>query len=157
LRLKGWKIRATDIFNKLYGDLVKSVFSLSKKHPEAYRVHPRTKLLASIQKAIKENVPSDPGHKNFRLGNTIGKKYSHWRRVKHQMPPRYRMFFRFHSNYTQSHDSSPFKCIIFAWFNDETTLRKNGSKSDVYEVFRSLLVKKRFQTIGQIYCNQQKR
>jgi len=53
------------------------------------------------------------------------------------------MFFRFHSNYTQSHDSSPFKCIIFAWFNDETTLRKNGSKSDVYEVFRSLLVKKK--------------
>jgi len=96
---------------------------------------------SQTQNAIKIYVPSDPVHKDFKLGNTIGKKYSHWRRVKHQMPPRYRMFFRFHSNYTLGHDSSPFKCIIFAWLNDETTLRKNGSKSDVYVVFKSLLMK----------------
>jgi toxin YhaV len=65
------------------------------------------------------------------LGSTLGKKHSHWRRVKkNNLPDRYRLFFQFRS------DS---KTIIYAWFNDESTLRKDGAKTDVYTVFESML------------------
>jgi len=49
------------------------------------------------------------------------------------MPGRYRLFFRFASR--------PAKTIIFVWFNDEHTLRKAGSKTDVYEGFRRMLAR----------------
>ncbi|MBF0390708.1 MAG: type II toxin-antitoxin system YhaV family toxin, partial [Desulfamplus sp.] len=70
---------------------------------------------------------------------TLDVKYSHWRRVKNNMPPRYRLFFRFYSDTSVTQYG---KCLIFAWFNDEFTLRKSGSKSDVYNVFKSLLANK---------------
>ena len=54
-----------------------------------------------------------------------------WRRVKKGMPDRYRLFFRF--------ASKPVKLIVYVWFNDEDTLRKAGSKTDVYEVFKRML------------------
>jgi len=49
------------------------------------------------------------------------------------MPGRYRLFFRFASR--------PAKTIVFVWFNDEDTLRKAGSKTDVYEAFRRMLAR----------------
>ena len=33
------------------------------------------------------------------------------------------------------------KLIVYVWFNDEHTLRKAGSKTDVYEAFRRLLLR----------------
>jgi toxin YhaV len=54
-----------------------------------------------------------------------------WRRVKTGMPDRYRLFFRFASR--------PMKVIVYAWFNDEDTLRKAGSNTDVYETFKRML------------------
>lgn len=49
------------------------------------------------------------------------------------MPDRYRLFFRF--------ASSPVKVIVYVWFNDEDTLRKAGSKTDVYEAFKRMLAR----------------
>jgi len=43
----------------------------------------------------------------------------------------HRLFFRF--------TSKPVKVIVYVWFNDEDTLRKAGSKTDVYEVFKRML------------------
>ena len=31
------------------------------------------------------------------------------------------------------------KVIVYVWFNDEDTLRKAGSKTDVYAAFRRML------------------
>ena len=31
--------------------------------------------------------------------------------------------------------------IVYAWFNDEDTLRKAGSKTDVYEAFKRMLAR----------------
>jgi toxin YhaV len=72
----------------------------------------------------------------FCLGHALGDKYKNWRRAKNHLPPRYRLFFKFFSSK---------KDIIYAWFNDEFTLRKNGSKSDVYQVFKSLLEREEIQ------------
>ena len=57
-------------------------------------------------------------------------EFLHWFRVKKQgLLPRYRLFFQFRSE-------AP-KTIIYAWLNDERTLRKAGDKNDVYAVFYS--------------------
>jgi hypothetical protein len=76
-------------------------------------------------------VPANPDHPDFRLGKTLGAQYTNWRRVKKGMPDRYRLFFRF--------ASKPIKLIVYVWFNDDDTLRKAGSKTDVYEVFKRML------------------
>ncbi len=64
----------------------------------------------------------------FRQGNILGKDNRHWFHAKFH--ERYRLFYRF---------SSKEKVIIYAWVNDERTLRKAGSKTDPYSVFRSML------------------
>lgn len=141
IEINGWRILSTKVFNHLYKKLVMHVSKLSKNDPDNYKSHPKTKLLASIQRAIKVDVPANPNDKSFRLGKTLGSKYTHWRRVKNNMPPRYRMFFRFHSKFFERKDKERANWIIFAWFNDELTLRKEGAKNDVYRVFKSFLEK----------------
>ena len=51
--------------------------------------------------------------------------------MKKGMPDRYRLRFGF--------ASSPIKPIVYVWFNDEDTLRKAETKSDVDAVFRRML------------------
>jgi toxin YhaV len=75
----------------------------------------------------------NPDHPDFRLGKTLGLEYTNWRRVKKGMPDRYRLFFRF--------ASSPVRLIVYVWFNDQDTLRKAGSRTDVYEVFKRMLAR----------------
>lgn len=49
------------------------------------------------------------------------------------MPARYRLFFRF--------ASAPVQLIVYVWFIDEDTLRKAGSRTDVYEAFSCMLMR----------------
>ena len=106
---------------------------LARRRPATYTSHPKTGLLASVYKVIIQSVPSNPAHADFRLGKTLGAEYGNRRRVKKGMPDWYRLFFRF--------TSTPVKLIVCVWFNDEHTLRKAGSKTDVYEAFRRLLLR----------------
>ena len=70
-------------------------------------------------------IPTAP---EFRQGDTLGPDNRHWFRAKfHQ---RYRLFFRF---------STKDRVIVYVWVNDEFTLRKAGSKTDAYAVFKSML------------------
>jgi toxin YhaV len=110
-----------------------AVAKLAASDPEGYKTHPKTKLLASLYRAVTQLVPANPDAPEFRLGKTLGGENTHWRRVKKGMPDRYRLFFRF--------ASSPLKVIVYVWFNDENTLRKIGSKTDVYETFRRMLAR----------------
>jgi toxin YhaV len=130
LNIKGWDIHYFTLFAAILSQLEKDVLSLSQKDPENYKHHPKTKLLAYVYNSIKEDVPSDPAHKKFFLGKTLGKQYGDWRRVKRGLPPRYRLFFRFESIK---------KLIVYVWMNDEHTYRKDGDKNDVYAVFARLL------------------
>lgn len=85
------------------------------------------------------DVPEDPANKDFNWGKTLGEKYRHWKRVRKRMPPRYRTFFRYHSDFVIRKGSSAEKCIIFVWFNDELTLRKEDAKTDCYNVLLRLI------------------
>jgi toxin YhaV len=104
--------------------LIRTVEALKKQQPKTYRNHPKTKLLKRVLDLILAEIPRDPNAAVFQLGNTLGPAYRHWRRAK--FLGRFRLFFRF---------SSTHKAIVYAWVNDETTLRKAGAQSDPYAVF----------------------
>lgn len=129
----GWRLYFFRVFKAALDELEATVTELARKDPEGYRAHPKTKLLASVYRAVTELVPTNPDAPEFRLGKTLGAGNANWRRVKAGMPERYRLFFRF--------ASSPVKIVVYVWFNDEDSLRKAGSKTDVYETFKRLLAR----------------
>lgn len=103
-----------------------------KNHNPDYKQHPHTKLLLSTWSVMKESL-SQPNAPQYKLGNTLGQENRHWRRCKDRLPPRYRLFFQF---------SSDESACIYVWLNNENTLRKAGSRKDVYAVFANLLQSK---------------
>jgi toxin YhaV len=124
----GWTLLATEEFNRQLTSLAAEVEALRAGDPEGWRTHPRAKFLARVVDIVLNEVPSDPGHKAFRQGSTLGEAYKHWFRVK--FLGRFRLFFRW---------DGKAKVIIYGWLNDENTLRKAGSKTDPYAVFRRRL------------------
>lgn len=102
---------------------------LAMKRPDDYRQSANAKLLAAIHKLIFQTVPADPTAASFRQGSTLGDDRKHWFRAKFGNG-RFRLFFRY---------SSTAKIIVFAWVNDQSTLRTYGSKADAYKVFKSML------------------
>jgi toxin YhaV len=129
----GWSLYYFRTFKAALDELEAAVTKLAADDPTGYRSHPKTRLLASMYRAINQLVPANPDASEFRLGKTLGAGNTNWRRVKKGLPDRYRLFFRF--------ASSPVKVIVYVWFNDEGTLRKSGSKTDVYEVFKAMLAR----------------
>src|SRR5271167_4709159 len=124
----GWKLYVHPLFDEQLRRLIEQVEALVAKDPSGYRDEPAAKLLATINRHIREIIPRDPNAAEFRQGNTLGTDNRHWFRAKFH--ERYRLFYRF---------SSKEKVIIYAWVNDESTLRKAGSKADPYTVFRAML------------------
>jgi toxin YhaV len=129
----GWQLFYFKLFKAALDELENAVTQLAEEDPKGYKRHRKTRLLAAVYKSITQIVPANPDHPDFRLGKTLGHEYANWRRVKKGMPDRYRLFFRF--------ASSPVKLIVYVWFNDEDALRKAGSKTDVYEVFKRMLIR----------------
>lgn len=125
-----WNILRSKVYDKQYRDLVGIVKNLKAKDPEGYVTHFKTKLLARLHNSMYKDVPQDPSHPKFLLGNTLGEKYRHWKRVKSGLPDRYRLLFQHNTQH---------QTILYAWMNDHKTLRKEGSKRDIYYVFTNLL------------------
>jgi toxin YhaV len=131
MQKNGWNLFQFKPFALRLKTLTQDVASLAKINPTGYKQHPKTKLLASVYQSITDTVPANPADPVFRLGHTLGRQNGNWRRVKIGLPQRYRLFFMFASN--------PLQVIIYAWLNDEGTLRKEGSHTDAYEVFKRML------------------
>jgi toxin YhaV len=124
----GWTLFQHPLFKDTFEALTEEVERLKALDPKDYQAHPKTKLLDTIKKHILDVIPANPNAPEFRQGNTLGDENRHWFRAKfHQ---RFRLFFRF---------STKDKIIIYAWVNDENTLRKSGSATDPYAVFRGML------------------
>jgi len=98
------------------------------KDPKGFESNANVKLLRALSQLMMETIPSDPARAEYRQGNTLGTDYRHWRRAK--IGRRFRLFFRYDERA---------KIIIYAWVNDEQTLRSAGSKSDPYTVFEKML------------------
>lgn len=128
LVVNGWTLFAHPLFLDQVVELVNKVAGLKTANPAGYRSKNATKRLAAISKLIFEEIPSDPADPKFRQGNTLGDEHRHWFRARFFQ--QYRLFFRFHAES---------RVIIYAWVNDETTLRAYGSRSDAYRVFKGML------------------
>jgi len=124
----GWSLYAHQAFGDPFENLTDAVEQLQRKQPDTFTEHPKSKLLKRILDLILIEIPRDPNAAEFRLGNTLGPDARHWRRAK--FLGRFRLFFRF---------SSTHKAIIYAWVNDESTLRKAGSHTDPYTIFNKRL------------------
>jgi toxin YhaV len=99
-----------------------------RSDPKGFERNANVKLFRALSQLILETVPSDPARDEYRQGNTLGPAYRHWRRAK--IGRRFRLFFRY---------DSKAETIVFAWVNDEQTLRAAGSKSDPYAIFEKML------------------
>ena len=60
------------IFKAALDELEAAVTQLALDDPRGYKTHPKTKLLASVYKAITEAVPANPEAPEYRLGKTLG-------------------------------------------------------------------------------------
>ena len=128
MEVNGWRLFQYPLFESQLRKLTEAVQQLSISQPDTYGGHPKTKLLAMIHRYVTEIIPRNPNAPEFRQGDTLGPDNRHWFRA--QFHQRYRLFFRF---------STKDKVIVYVWVNDEFTLRKAGSKTDAYAVFKSML------------------
>ncbi len=124
----GWTLLRHPAFREPFDGLVADVAALEAADPKGWTTHPKAKLLKRIRDLIIDEIPANPDDPAFRLGHTLGKQHGHWRRAK--FLGRFRLFFRF---------DTASKVIIYAWVNDETTLRKAGAKTDPYATFEKRL------------------
>lgn len=129
--VNGWQLFAHPLFLDQFEKLGTAVARLREKDPRGWRKSANAKLLAALRQLVFETIPQDPTRPEYRQGGTLGDDRKHWFRAKFG-GGRFRLFFRY---------STSAKIIVFAWVNDETTLRTYGSKSDAYAVFRKMLDK----------------
>lgn len=129
IQRNGWWLIFHPSFRDRLLALQEEVTDLERRAETGWEAGPKPKLLKRILDLILREIPANPDAPTYEQGNTLGADARGWRRAK--FLDRFRLFFRFHS------DS---KIIVYAWVNDENTLRKNGSTTDPYAVFRSMLV-----------------
>ena len=126
--VNGWTILVHPLFLQEVTTLLEKVRRAQQKDPKGYRSKNSTKRLAAILDLAFNIIPQDPSRSDYRLGTTMGREHSHWRRVKFFQ--QYRLFFRYHEAR---------KVIVIAWVNDEDTKRAYGSNTDAYIVFSDML------------------
>ncbi|UXS03206.1 type II toxin-antitoxin system YhaV family toxin [Agrobacterium tumefaciens] len=129
LTINGSTILAHPLFLDQLEKLTNAVEMLKARKPDEYQKNASTKLLAALSKLVFQTIPADPTATVYRQGSTLGEAHKHWFRAKFGNG-RFRLFFRY---------DSTAKVIIFAWVNDENTLRTYGAKSDAYNVFKEML------------------
>lgn len=123
-----YRLYAHPLFVSQLKALKGEVEQLKTKDPQGYQNRNASKRLAALIHLIYTVVPQDPARAEYRQGHTLGAAYTHWFRVK--FLGRYRLFFRFDQTR---------KVIVYAWVNDDQTLRTYGSSTDAYRVFSGML------------------
>ena len=124
----GWSLLFHDCLIEQLQKLEAAAARAKAQDPARFESNANVKLFDALATLILEIVPSYPNRDEYRQGNTMGLAFRHWRRAK--IGRRFRLFFRF---------DSKTKIIIFAWVNDEHTLRSSGAKTDPYVVFQKML------------------
>ncbi len=124
----GWTLLFHDCLIGQLKKLEAASVRAKTQDPEGFESNANVKLFNAIAKLIIEVIPNDPSRDEYRQGNTMGSEFRHWRRAK--IGQRFRLFFRFDSRS---------KVIVFAWVNDNQTLRSSGAKTDPYAVFQKML------------------
>ena len=128
LTVNGWTLLFHDMMLGQLRTLAEAFERARLTDPTDFSSNANVRVLASIAKLTLQIITQEPGHADYRIGNTMGPDYRHWSRAK--FGQRFQLFFRY---------DSTARIIVFAWVNDEKTLRARGSKSDPYAVFKAML------------------
>lgn len=128
--LNGWLIYAHPLFLDQLEVLLAEVEKLRHKDPQRYGSKNASKRLAAIARLMLQDIPQDPGRKEFQQGSTLGAEHRHWRRAKFFQ--QFRLFFRSHARS---------RVIVLGWVNDTDTKRAYDSKTDAYRVFQLMLAR----------------
>ena len=112
------------------GKLEEASERAQRKDPHGFASNANVKLLRAVNRAMSEVIPREPSRAEYRQGNTLGTRYRHWRRAR--IGRRFRLFFRY---------DAKARVIVYAWMNDERTLRSTGSRTDPYTVFARMLAR----------------
>jgi toxin YhaV len=129
LVVNGWTLYVHPLFLFQLEKLIAAVTRDKEKDAKGFHLKPNAKLLAAIQEITLRRIPQNPADQRYRQGDTLGDDLKHWFRDKFGNG-RFRLFFRFDTRA---------KIIIYAWVNDNESLRERGAKTDAYEVFKKLL------------------
>ena len=124
----GWRLLFFTELTRQRDKLKDAAERARRKDPRGFASNSTVKLLRAVDRAMSEVIPQDPSRAEYRQGNTLGKGYRHWRRAR--IGRRFRVFFRY---------DAKARVIVYAWMNDERTLRSAGSKTDPYTVFARML------------------
>ena len=124
----GWNLLFHNCLIEQLQKLEVAVQRAKVQDPKGFESNANVKLLNALSQLMLESVPCDPNREDYRQSNTMGTVFRHWWCAK--IGQRFRLFFQFYSKT---------RLIIYAWVNDESTLRSAGSKSDPYTVFQKML------------------
>lgn len=127
VEVAGWTILGHPLFLDAMERLVAVVGDERASTPEA-PPSGNAKLLGHLIDLAFVKIPRDPGNAAYRRGGTLADR-RYWFRGK-TGGGRYRLFYRYDSRA---------RIIIYAWVNDESSLRTCGSTTDAYAVFAKML------------------
>ena len=129
IRVNGWSLFAHPLLLDQIDRLVTAVMREARPGQDGRAVSANAKLLAALYNLMFLQVPQDPTRDQYRQGATLGRDRKHWFRAKFGNG-RFRLFFRF---------DLKAKIIVYAWVNDEHSLRTRGARSDAYATFARML------------------
>ena len=126
----GWTLLFHDCLIDQLRKLHNAVQRVQRRDPAGSASNANVKLFYALSRLMLEVIPQDPSRDEYRQGTTLGPRHRHWRRAR--IGRRFRLFFRYDARA---------KVIVYAWVNDQCTLRSSGSRTDPYTVFARMLTR----------------
>ncbi len=123
----GWTLLFHDCLIGQLRRLHNAVQRAQRNDPAGFASNANVKLFRALSRLMLEVIPPHPSGNEYRQGGTLGPRYRHWRRAR--IGRRFRLFFRYDTRA---------KVIVYAWVNDQSTLRSSGSRTDPYTVFAGM-------------------
>ncbi len=126
----GWTLLFHDCLIDQLRQLHRAAQRAQRSNPTGFSSNANVKLFRALSRLMLEAIPQDPSRNEYRQGSTLGARYRHWRRAR--IGRRLRLFFRYDAGA---------KVIVYAWVNDQSTLRSSGSRVGPYTVFARMLAR----------------
>ncbi len=130
MRRHGWTLLFHDCLIDQLRKLHHAARRAQRSDPTGFASNANVKLFHALSRLMLEIIPQDPSRDAYRQGTTLGRHYRHWRRAR--IGRRFRLFFRYDTRA---------KVIVYAWVNDQSTLRSSGSRTDPHTVFARMLAR----------------
>lgn len=124
----GWTLLFHDCLIAQLRRLQQAAQRAQRRDAAGFESNANVKLLRALSRLILEVIPHNPARDVYRQGRALGARHRHWRRAR--IGRRFRLFFRYDARA---------KVIVYAWVNDQSTLRAAGSRTDPYTVFARML------------------